>query len=60
MTYDTDVVKCTQEGCEATFKNHRWGKIKADDWFHQKDGKSYCPKHIPEWVANWRMGKASR
>lgn len=26
----------------------------GDGWFHKKDGDSWCPEHIPAWVAAWR------
>lgn len=49
-------IKC--EECEEKIPNNKWGHIKADDWFFQKDGKSYCPRHIPEWVPEWRKKNA--
>lgn len=52
--YDAGWVECAEPECTARYKNHRWGRIKADDWFHQKDGTSWCPEHIPEWVEEWR------
>lgn len=54
---ETADVECAHQDCTATFKGHRWGYIKADDWFHQKDGTSWCPAHHPEWVAGWRARK---
>jgi hypothetical protein len=54
----TDEVHCSAEGCPASHGNHRWGRIKADAWFHQKDGKAWCPDHIPPWVAEWRAKQA--
>lgn len=50
--------KCSEPGCTATFRDHRWGQTKADDWFHQRNGDSWCPKHIPVWVESWRAKKA--
>jgi hypothetical protein len=46
--------KC--EGCDATVPAHRWGMVRAgsDGWFFQKDGRAYCPKHVPDWVTAWR------
>lgn len=49
-----DEVTCAHPGCSASHKDHLWGQIKADDWFHQKDGTAWCPDHHPEWVASWR------
>lgn len=45
---------CAFDGCDATIKNHKWGRIKADKWFQQKDGRVWCPKHTPKWVTAWR------
>lgn len=47
-------VNCAHEGCENTHKKHKWGYIKAGDWMHQKDGTSWCPEHLPDWVKSWR------
>lgn len=54
-TYDGDLIKCTD--CDRTVAGHRWGKIKASDWFFGKDGSAYCPDHVPSWVSVWRAGK---
>lgn len=42
--------------CEAEAADHKWGRIKAGEagWFFTRDGKAYCPSHIPEWVKKWR------
>jgi hypothetical protein len=55
-------VHCAKEGCVAAHPNHRWGKTKAhtDGWFEQRDGKRWCPKHVPAWVAGWRERKGKR
>lgn len=50
----TAVLHCSREGCDKTVRAHAWGKIKAEDWFFQKDGHQWCPAHHPEWVASWR------
>lgn len=61
MVYDAvELIHCSHEGCEASVKNHYWGKVKADDWFFQKTGEAWCPEHIPEWVETWRRWKAAR
>lgn len=50
--------KCSGEGCEATVPNHYWGRVTASSaWFFQKDGRAWCPEHLPEWVADWRRLK---
>ena len=56
-----DKVQCDHEGCATQINNHRWGKTKAgsEGWFFQKDGKSWCPDHTPDWVAAWRARKAT-
>lgn len=51
---------CSDPKCSVKIKNHRWGQTKADDWFFQKNGDSWCPQHVPDWVAGWRAQKASR
>lgn len=37
----------------------RWDTIKAGDagWFFMKDGTTYCPEHVPDWVEGWRKRK---
>lgn len=52
--------KCSEDGCEHSFKPHRWApeRQKESGWFHQRDGKSWCPAHVPDWVAGWRKSKA--
>lgn len=54
-----EYVTCAEEGCDEKIKNHAWGKIKASEWFQQQDGTVWCPKHIPEWVEEWRKRKAA-
>lgn len=56
----TEDKPCSHSGCTNTYRPHRWGKIKTHpDWFHQKDGTSWCPDHHPEWVAAWREKQAA-
>lgn len=43
--------------CGARIRNHYWAKVKAEGWFFTKDGRAFCPDHIPEWVAAWRKKK---
>lgn len=45
---------CSFPECDSRIKDHAWGHIKASDWFFQKNGDSWCPEHIPEWVEGWR------
>lgn len=49
-------VPCAWPECPATYKQHRWGMTKAHGagWMIQKDGTSWCPEHLPEWVEAWR------
>lgn len=49
-------VYCWAGSCTASHPGSKWDTIRADEqgWFHQKDGKAYCPKHVPEWVSKWR------
>ena len=49
---------CEHEGCTASFKDHRWGRIKAHDagWFTTRDNeRAWCPEHVPAWVPVWRQ-----
>lgn len=54
--------ECAEPGCTAWFTDHRWGATKAhkDGWFHQKDGNSWCPEHVPDWVERWRRTRESQ
>ena len=54
-----DEIPCAKKGCEATIKNHRWGRTKSD-WFEQKDGRVWCPEHTPAWVEEWRKQREKR
>jgi len=59
----TTFLKCSHEGCEASYADHKWGQIQAsaDGWFNARDGETrYCPEHLPEWVPAWRQRKAER
>lgn len=51
---------CSSPKCPNRFKDHAWGVIKSSEqgWFHQKDGKSFCSDHTPDWVSKWREKKA--
>lgn len=56
MAHETELKKCSAPGCDASFKNHSWGAVKAHDagWFQQNDGGAWCPEHVPDWVPAWR------
>lgn len=51
-------IKCANPSCNNTMGSHALAVIKTSGWFHQRDGTSWCPEHIPEWVAKWREDKA--
>jgi hypothetical protein len=57
--HESPPIECSEPDCPETIPNHMWGKVKSN-WFFQKDGKQYCPKHTPAWVAGWRARKAKR
>ena len=48
--------RCSAEGCENKFDDHKGGAMKAqrEGWFMQKDGTAWCPDHTPDWVEGWR------
>lgn len=63
MTNDVYRKECEQEGCtnvvpqaKTAMRPSMWDLRRARDvgWFIQRDGKAWCPEHVPEWVANWR------
>lgn len=57
----TSYITCSHEGCDEKVANHHWGKVKAVGWFFGRmDDKSYCPKHLPDWVATWRLKQQER
>lgn len=51
--------QCAHSGCDQTYQDHHWGhkKAQSQDWFMQKNGRSWCPQHVPSWVAKWRANK---
>ena len=53
------VIRCEEETCNAEIPNSKWSKVKSE-WFQQKDGRSWCPKHTPSWVAEWRSRKGKK
>ena len=56
-----EFIQC--EFCDAKCKNHKWGQIKAKDagWFFSRSAnKVFCPKHVPQWVRDWRANKESK
>lgn len=50
------MVVCSQPECINEIPDHAWGKVKAGGigWFFERNGRSWCPIHTPEWVATWR------
>lgn len=54
-------VTCAQQGCATSYHNKSgWDSIRAQSkgWFEQKNGKSWCPEHVPDWVPAWREQQA--
>jgi len=56
VNFDPTPKACVAEGCEESFVPHRWApeSQSGSGWFHQRNGTSWCPAHVPEWVAGWR------
>lgn len=52
-------MSCEESTCDAQLDLHKWGKIKSG-WFFTKDGKGYCPLHIPDWVDEWRRKRRAK
>lgn len=50
-------LSCASGGCQARHSANRRGAQKKG-WFLQKDGTTWCPKHTPDWVAEWRARQA--
>lgn len=61
MNHTTPPKGCSGPGCPETYIPHEWGTKAAQraGWFMQRNGDSWCPAHIPEWVAGWRAGKTA-
>lgn len=53
---------CASADCGASFPDHYWGKVHAskDGWLMLKDGKSWCPAHLPGWVDAWRQDQRDK
>lgn len=52
-----EFIHCSQKGCKNKHKNNKWASIRATSekgWMHQKNGDSWCPEHLPDWVESWR------
>lgn len=58
--HKTSYVTCNQTDCEASHPDHHWGHVKAEGWFHSRDGSAWCPEHVPDWVGPWRAAKTAR
>lgn len=52
-------IECTDPSCAAQHPSGKRGNILAqqEGWYHGKDGKAYCPMHVPKWVQKWRQKK---
>lgn len=46
--------------CEERIPNHRWGRTKAEGWRELKDGKIFCPTHVPDWMRTWSEKKKEK
>jgi hypothetical protein len=59
-----DPVPCARAGdlgCTASFPGSGWAAARAQEqgWFHSRqEQQSYCPEHVPGWVAGWRERQA--
>jgi hypothetical protein len=53
---------CKASGCKNDFFPDKWGAMEAQrlGWFLQKNGDSWCPEHIPDWVAEWRARRVKK
>jgi hypothetical protein len=47
---------CKDEICSNFYANNREGRTWAYDegWHIGRNGDSYCPHHIPDWVVRYR------
>lgn len=54
------MINCSIEGCLNRHGDLGFEKILAhkNGWFVTRDQKEFCPEHVPEWVAKWRLKKA--
>lgn len=53
------MAECSGSGCGRTIGDHKWGRIKNPEWFQQRDGRFWCPDHLPAWLVEWRAAKAA-
>lgn len=60
MAYSHDYAAC--EKCCNSVVGNKWARIRAaqDGWLFMKDGRAYCPGHLPAWVMQWRKRKQER
>jgi hypothetical protein len=51
--------ECAQPDCTKSFWSSREGTMKAhySGWYHQRNGKSWCPEHRPAWAPKWEGKK---
>ena len=61
MSYASEhPTRCSHEKCPASVPGSKWAHVKAtaeQGWLFLKNGETYCPDHLPEWVAAWRARK---
>lgn len=57
---------CVECGAKVQHNNQsgrasQWDFKRASSagWFFKRDGTSYCPEHLPEWVDGWRARRAA-
>lgn len=55
----SDRTFCEATDCAESFETHKWAAIRAhaDGWFQGKDGRVWCPAHVPGWLVGWRLGR---
>jgi hypothetical protein len=53
-------ITCVEPDCGATVPDHYWGKVRAEGWLFLKDGRAYCPAHLPDWINPWRRRNETR
>ena len=44
--------RCDEPGCDAEIGSRIGPEARA--WFFQRNGRCWCPRHIPAWVPGWR------
>lgn len=51
--------KCSEPSCRSSYKIDWHDMVEAhkQGWFMQRNGASWCPEHVPDWVQEWREAK---